>query len=317
REGEVPTESGAAGTGTVVAMPTEPSPGGGGTAACELAVAENRADYVAPAACGAAETELVGHAASEEELLELAVGEWLLCASPSAFGSSDEIGLELTADRSWYKLYPDGVGGVRRGSGGDEEGTFQLIDLGDYTQLDLINGVGTRITLPEFSSVPNKLRLDNGGVFRSDYVKNDVSGRCAPLTFDPVLGSHTEPASCSMNPTPLPTPATADEAHALLVGRWLGCGPSEYGDGDVGLELLEDGTFYKLYPTADGSLQRGLGWEKQGRYELQDLGDYVQLDLVVAGLGTVINLPYFGEDPRAFRLDDGGLFHDTYVFEGN
>ncbi len=67
--------------------------------------------------------------------------------------------------------------------------------------------------------------------------------------------------------------------------------------------------------SVDGTLLRSQGWEEQGHYELLHLGDHVQINLAVDGLGTVISELFLGENPRALCLDHEGVFRGTYVFE--
>ena len=285
-------------------------------AACLGPLASTRESYVPPNSCAAPESNILGPVATIGELHALLLGEWLLCGATSVFGSKDEIGIELIADGQWFKLYPDGNGGVQRGQGPDRQGTFEALDNGDAVQLNLTlaSGVGA-ITTPQFSINPRKVRLNNNGVFKADYVSNDAEGRCAPGTSGPTPGKYTPPASCALEPTLGPQPPGVDGVRAALSGRWALCNsPSTFGTRDeAGLELTTDGEFFKLYMDQNGVWVRGQGFEKQGTYSLLGSSGHVQLNLEIAGSGTVITIPQFGSSPRALRLNNNGAFEGRYV----
>lgn len=103
------------------------------------------------------------------------IGRWKLCTTTSVFGTVED-GLEIAADGRWYKLYADGAGGLKRGSGFDHEGRWTIIDTSAMNgpgsfQLNLdIDGSGTVLTHPQFSQAPRGMRLNNTGVWIGDYV---------------------------------------------------------------------------------------------------------------------------------------------------
>jgi hypothetical protein len=128
-----------------------------------------------PATCSQSEGAVLA-TPTEQGFISDVVGDWLLCRTPSVFGSNEQ-GLEISADGSWFKLAPDSAGRpvIMRGWG--NEGTWSVVDTsvmngaGAY-QLNLkIDGEGTVITLPVFSSGPPKMRLSNEGVYTADYVR--------------------------------------------------------------------------------------------------------------------------------------------------
>jgi hypothetical protein len=98
-------------------------------------------------------------------------GSWLLCKTPSVFGTSDEIGLEIDADGNWFKLYLGDAGAIERGHGFDRQGTWDTPhEDGGFFQLNIhIFGSGDIYTNPVFATNPRKLRLNNFGVFIGDY----------------------------------------------------------------------------------------------------------------------------------------------------
>jgi hypothetical protein len=131
------------------------------------------------AACMAIENG-VAPTPTEDVFVELLVGVWSLCGTPSVFGT-DEAGLEISADGHWWKLQSDESGGMARIEGWNNEGTWETIDTsvmngpGVY-QLNLhIDGSGTVITMPVFASNPDKMRLSNEGVYTGDYVRTTTS----------------------------------------------------------------------------------------------------------------------------------------------
>ena len=113
---------------------------------------------------------------TERRFVELFVGIWSLCNTPSVFGS-DDAGLEIAADGHWWKLADDLAGGLTRAEGWGNEGTWAVLDTsvmngpGHY-QLNLaIDGSGTVTSQPVFATTPPKMRLNNMGVYVGDYVR--------------------------------------------------------------------------------------------------------------------------------------------------
>jgi hypothetical protein len=300
-------------------VPVEPRPNPPPVAdgsPCLDPLGSTRESYVAPQTCTMAEANLIGSAASVDELRALMLGQWLLCGATSVFGSHDEIGLELVGNGEWFKLYPDGSGGVTRGQGPDRQGTFEALDNGDAVQVNLTLGSGlTAITTPQFSISPRKVRLNNNGVYKADYVFNNSEGRCPHGSSSQEPGKYTPPATCAQDSTPAPQPPGVEGVRAAISGRWALCNtPSTFGTKDeAGLEITTEGEFFKLYANQAGELVRGQGFEKQGTYSLIGLGSSVQLNLEIAGSGTVITIPQLGSGPRSLRLDNNGVFEGRYV----
>jgi len=147
---------------------------------CADPLPPDRASYLPPAACNAAETgTAIGTPSSAELMIDLMVGTWLICTPQSVFGTADEIGIEVSTDGRWYKLYPDGSGGTRRGGGFDGGGTWTTQWNGATAQLNLeLTGGGMMITHPAFTDAPRRVRLHNSGLSSGDYVRNDSLGRC-------------------------------------------------------------------------------------------------------------------------------------------
>jgi hypothetical protein len=101
---------------------------------------------------------------------------WLLCKSPSVFGT-DEAGLEIRADHRWSKLAAHPSGHYVRMTGWGNEGSWASVDTSSmngpgHWQLNLkVDGSGTVITQPIFAGAVPKMRLDSNGVYVADYIE--------------------------------------------------------------------------------------------------------------------------------------------------
>jgi len=116
-------------------------------------------------------------AATEAGFREMMVGNWLLCATTSVFGTTGDVGLAIYEDFHWAKL-ARGEGGELHVMGGwEHEGNWESIDTSEMNspgtyQLNLnIDGSGTVITIPVFAEQPAVVRLNNNGVFVADYAR--------------------------------------------------------------------------------------------------------------------------------------------------
>jgi hypothetical protein len=180
--------SGAAGSGAAGSVTTVDT-GNGGAAAPQGAGGSGAAGPVcealpASSQCAPNPTGAVV-VASRDDLVTAMVGRWLLCGHESAFAvDGGDVGIEITADGHWYKLFTAQGGTTIRGAGFDEEGTWTEEDLTDHFQVNFdIFGSGTVITAPVFASTPRAMRLDNNGVYVGNYVIDPSVGvgtvRCA------------------------------------------------------------------------------------------------------------------------------------------
>jgi hypothetical protein len=196
---------------------------------------------------------------AEPDLLAAMVGRWVLCGRESVFAvDAGDVGLEITADHRWYKLYTAPGAATVRGAGFDEEGTWTALDLGDHFQVNFdIFGGGTVITAPVFASTPRAMRLDNNGVFRGNYVLDPTvptgSVRCAAQADPTRSGACTPPGDTLME-----QPCTDDVAIDRTLGRWSRCGGSMPGaPAHDGIELAANGSFYFLHRDPTAGLVRG------------------------------------------------------------
>ena len=197
---------------------------------------------------------------------------WFLCGMQSIFGQNQgDIGLEISPDGVWYKLYPGPEASAVRGAGFDQEGKWEIITVssgpGDIQPYQLnfdIFGSGTIITHPAFASTPAAMRLNNNGVFVGNYVLDPSvpvgASRC-PALVDPTRSGVCTPATeATIRPT-------CDDAaiKSAIVGRWSLCGGSMPGAPmHDGIELTTDGSFYFLLRDPQGSLVRGSSDAERG-----------------------------------------------------
>jgi hypothetical protein len=132
-----------------------------------------------PPGCDAPEVEDVP-TPDEATTRQLVTGSWLLCDSPSFFGTTDETGLLIADDGHWAKLTSTGPDTATEMTGAANRGTWQLIDTSamngpghfqiNFTGLDgLLRLSAVRVIAPA------KLLLDNNGVFIARYVPTDVT----------------------------------------------------------------------------------------------------------------------------------------------
>lgn len=130
-----------------------------------------------PAVAGCSEPEGgVLRPSTEKDFVEALAQQWLLCNAPSVFGTN-EAGLAIDPDGTWYKLQRRIDGSLAPMDGWDNSGWWEVIDTsmmngpGSY-QLNLhISGSGTVIVHPVFAVNVVKMRLDNMGVHVADYVE--------------------------------------------------------------------------------------------------------------------------------------------------
>ena len=123
-------------------------------------------------------TESTYSPSTESEFRAAVTGAWLLCGTPSFFGT-DEAGLEIRTDGRWSKLQKGPERSLVRLSGPGNEGVWDVVDVSAMNGRRLfeiafnIDGSGTASDIPAFArqgSQVSKMRLENTGVFVADYV---------------------------------------------------------------------------------------------------------------------------------------------------
>jgi hypothetical protein len=98
-----------------------------------------------------------------------------VCKAPSVFGTN-EVGIQILSNGRWSKLTRNPAGQLTPVPGWGNQGTWNSIDTSAMNgpgvfQVDFhIDGSGTVISLPVFSSGPPKMRLNNEGIYVADYV---------------------------------------------------------------------------------------------------------------------------------------------------
>ena len=192
-----------------------------------------------------------------EEYTAAISGRWLLCGNHESVFAVDggDIGLEITPDHHFYKLYPAQGGATIRGAGAGEEGTWSSLGV---SQLNLqVAGIeyGLVITAPVLTSTPRTMYLDNNGVFRGTYVIDASvptgASRC-PKGVD-----LTRSGACTPPPDSM-TVCTDNTPNGFALGQWSRCGGTMPGaPAHDGIEFAADGTFYFLHLAPAGGLVRG------------------------------------------------------------
>lgn len=105
---------------------------------------------------------------SVDEAERLLVGAWVRCSVTPAIPPlrASEVGIELAGDGRFFRLYDDGRGGLVRASGGEQEGTWTVADVGserpENLQVNLTMGDSTRIGQSTLLQQPAHLRFDFG-----------------------------------------------------------------------------------------------------------------------------------------------------------
>lgn len=239
---------------------------------------------------------------------ELLVGEWWSCGG-SVFGT-DESGLSFRSDGSWRKLY---------GEAETDAGTWTTIDTTQVNgpgsfQLNLVDEQRDDVVhaMPVFATEPAKVRLNDVGARRTDYARLTPYPRTpqplhpatsAPLRLPDRSGLAALRRECSELPDAGGANARPDELRSRLPAVWLACGSaSVFGSDELGLELNDDGHFYKLYLAADGGLERGAGFDETGSWRIveSELGPDVRayLELEVFGSSSLgVHVELMAEPP--------------------
>jgi hypothetical protein len=91
----------------------------------------------------------------------------------------------------------------------------------------------------------------------------------------------------------------------LVVGKWFDCGPLSIfpNSSDIGVEIVGDGTWYKLYWTGT-DVVRGVGFGKLGTWTVGSGGICCSVELAVQGAGGGIAFfPAFATSPRKMQVD--------------
>jgi hypothetical protein len=106
----------------------------------------------------------------------------------------------------------------------------------------------------------------------------------------------------------------------LVVGKWLDCGPLSMfqTSDDIGVEIVDDGSWYKLYWTGS-DVVRGVGFGKTGTWSAYSGGICCSVSLDAQGAGGGLSFfPAFATSPRKMQVDtSAGGFQTTLATGGN
>ena len=246
---------------------------------------------------------------------QLLIGSWLLCDSPSFFGTTDEKGLVIAADGHWAKLASVSAGSAVEMAGAANRGTWELIDTSaangpghfqiNFTGLD----GGIRISSVRVIA-PAKLVLNNNGVFVARYVRSDVT------VVPPPASGGTGCDAPEVEDVPTPDEATTRQ---LLIGNWLLCdSPSFFGTTDEkGLVIAADGHWAKLASVSAGTAVEMTGAANRGTWELIDTSamngpGHFQINFTGLDGGTRISSVRVIA-PAKLLLNNNGVFVARYV----
>jgi hypothetical protein len=276
--------------------------------------------------------------ATEKDFITAISGQWFLCATPSVFGTSDEIGLEITVEHRWRKLYgsPDTV---EPGVGWDLEGSWTAMDMaimntpGVFSLNFDVDGGGMYPMTPIISSSGDYMRLSSSSFPRGDYVRRSRMGATpasivsVTSTTAATLASYSPtiipvanpPADCAVARSDLKTYTSKEQVAATITGRWLLCTtPSVFGtSNDIGLEITSDHRWRKLYGSRDAAVTIPT-WDSEGSWDVlvlqqQDQPDRYQLNLTIDGQGTVFTAPQIAARGNRMWLPNNGVFTGDYV----
>ena len=134
---------------------------------------------------------------------------------------------------------------------------------------------------------------------------NDIStGGPTGGSIDTTPDSTSVVAACSAAPQPIHSYTQAAELEALLIGKWRHCsGPLLVGSSNIGIELVDDHTYFKLATDTTGALVRMVGFDAQGTWDTyQVTRTGVQFDLHPLPNSIASESPMFEDNPRRMGI---------------
>lgn len=244
---------------------------------------------------------------SVEQVRSLLVGTWIRCAGPAFSGALvDDVGLEVTADGRFYRVFELADDSLARATGPGQEGDWEVIDTtdmngpGSYQVNWTLSSGGLITSFPAFFDSPPTLRTESGATpayyQRWTGAPPDQGQPPATVGDCPVLGAEIEP----------------DSIESAIVGTWIRCAGAPPFLGatvdDIGIEVTADGRFHRLFRLPDGALARATGDRQEGTWEVVDR----QIDWNMLGSGTEIAHPTFYAEPTMLRLVEAVLGETAY-----
>lgn len=226
--------------------------------------------------------------ASIEEAESLLIGTWIQCAGPPLPGALvDDVGIEITADGFFFRLFATDAGELARATGLEQEGEWDILDHPGAVNFWPTGSYGLADTALTFFPTAPEMRLDAEGSEPALYRRLDgvtpISGLPPAAPGDcPAVGDPTEPTSVG-------------EFEDLIAGVWIRCStngrfvfdgpfgvegvpwaiiPWVIDDADdAGIEITRDGRFFRLYRGPDGTLIRAGGLDQEGTWRAVDSPD--------------------------------------------
>ena len=207
---------------------------------------------------------------SQEAVVSLLVGTWLLCQAPSVWGTDDEAGLEFSADGRWRKLRRAGSGALVRVEGWGDEGSWAAVDTSypnappSYVLKVVVDPYGTTSIIPTFSAAASRMHLINYTNV-ADYVRASGSDTVA----EPSPGEGQD--ACTAPERGVVAPLSLEAFEELFVGTWLSCSGdlAFFGSADeAGVEISADHQWWTLRRDGAGGLVRLGGPLQEGTWEM-------------------------------------------------
>jgi hypothetical protein len=260
-----------------------------------------------PAAC----SEPLGDAyqpTTTQDFTSHIVGVWVACSQPSIFDTHDA-GLEIDANGEFEKLIRDSSGQLAATSGYQNSGTWTATDSSAMNgrptfQIDFaLAGNGGFSTVPQFAGTT--MRLDNNGSHSTRYARTTAAAA-------PPASTGPGETACSTAGKKVYSPTTIEDFTNRFLGTWLACNkPSIFNTDDAGLQINSDHHWTKLVRGVGNKLVAASGPRSGGTWEIIDGPTQFQLNLTVAGAGTVITVPVFVG--TAMLMNNEGMLATTYV----
>lgn len=255
---------------------------------------------------------------SPEQVEELLVGTWILCDGAPLLGDAmvGEVGLQLTADGHFHRVFATPDGGLLRTEGMDQEGEWWARSA-ERTPPD------ADVYVVELDALAGRFRwgiVDQLTPSSVTFLGGARYGAWTGPEPTPGIPDAFADQPCGVPTDPVVTTSTAETAE-LLVGTWIRCDGSSplYGSpgGDVGLELLADGRFHLVFEDPDGRLVTGDGTGREGTWTVTDEPNPEALELTLLGYATAPRSIHLFATPDFLRLQrQVSTFYDHVRWTG-
>lgn len=264
---------------------------------------------------------------TQQQFTSRIVGTWLLCSSPSFFGTS-EVGLQIDGNGNWAKLTRDSAGRLVRAAGDKDSGTWSVVDTSamngrpTYQVNFEISAIGrTAIAAPvDFAKAVTRMRLNNNGAYVTDYVPTSerVTTGSQPSPTPTPTGS-VLPAACTASAGGAVQPTTDQDVAARIAGDWLVCShPTFFGGNEDGLRVAGDGSWARLTRNAAGTLIASTKPLEHGTWKIIDVSAMngrptFQVTFTTTSGSFYVSIPVFAKAVTRMYLDNNGAYSANYV----